>query len=93
MDDRYTDGTLAGAAAELRTDIYSLSRLIRQQTGKTFTELMQEKRLSQAAFLLRTTTQRVDDVAQAVGYENTSYFHRIFKAAYGLSPRQYRTAK
>lgn len=93
IEKRYTDGSLSGAAAELRTDIYSLSRLIRQQTGRTFTQLMQEKRLSQAAFLLRTTDQAVDSVARAVGYENTSYFHRIFKAAYGLSPRQYRTAK
>ena len=93
VEERYADGTLSDVAAELHTDIYSLSRLIRQQTGKTFTELMQEKRLSQAAFLLRTTARRVDDVAQAVGYENTSYFHRIFKAAYGLLPRQYSAAK
>lgn len=93
VEDHYAQASLTGAARLLHTDVYSLSRLIRRQTGRTFTELVQEKRLSQAAFLLKNTARNVDDVALAVGYENASYFHRIFKAAYGLSPRQYRLAK
>ena len=93
VEDHYAEASLTGAAELLHTDIYSLSRLIRRQTGKTFTQLVQEKRLAQAAFLLKTTDRNVDDVALAVGYENISYFHRIFKAAYGVSPRRYRAAK
>lgn len=93
VEDRYATASLTQAAELLHTDVYSLSRLIRRRTGKTFTQLLQEKRLAQAAFLLKTTAQNVDDAARAVGYENISYFHRIFKAAYGLSPRQYRCAK
>ncbi len=93
VEGHYTEGSLTDAARLLHTDLYSLSRLTRAQTGKTFTQLLQEKRLSQAAFLLKSTSRNVDDVARAVGYENISYFHRIFKAAYGISPRQYRSAK
>jgi len=93
VEDHFTQASLTEAAQLLHTDVYSLSRLIRRQTGKTFTQLVQEKRLTQAAFLLKSTRQNVDDVALAVGYENISYFHRIFKEAYGLSPRQYRLAK
>ncbi len=89
VEGHYPQASLTNAARLLHTDVYSLSR----QTGKTFTQLVQEKRLSQAAFLLKSTGQNVDDVALAVGYENISYFHRIFKAAYGLSPRRYRLAK
>lgn len=93
VEDHYAGASLSEAAELLHTDIYSLSRLIRRQTDKTFTQLVQEKRLTQAAFLLKSTGQNVDDVARAVGYENISYFHRIFKAAYGISPRHYRIAK
>ena len=93
VENHYADASLTEAAELLHSDLSSLSRLIRRQTGKTFTQLVQEKRLAQAAFLLKNTGQNVDDVALAVGYENISYFHRIFKAAYSLSPRQYRLAR
>jgi len=67
-----------------------LSREIRRKTGKNFTDLVQEKRMSQAAWLLTNTSQNVADIAVAVGYENISYFHRLFAARYGMSPRLYR---
>lgn len=47
----------------------------------------------QAAYYLRCTTLKVDDIGRAVGYSNLSYFHRIFKEAYGLTPKKYRDAQ
>lgn len=93
VDEHYADGSLHDAAKRLHCDISSLSREIRRKTGKTYTELVQEKRLNQAAFLLRTTDRNVDDIALAVGYENISYFHRIFRKEYNASPRQFRIAR
>lgn len=93
VEDHYADGSLTEVAALLHCDVSSLSREIHRKTGKTYTELVQEKRLTQAAFLLRSTDRKVEDVALAVGYENISYFHRIFRSAYGMSPRHYRLAK
>ena len=74
----------------LHHDLYWLSREIKRRTGKTYTQLVQEKRLAQAAFLLKNTDGNVDQVAHAVGYENLGYFHRIFREAFGVSPRNYR---
>ena len=34
----------------------------------------------------------VADIALSIGYENVSYFHRLFGKTYGLSPKKYRTA-
>ena len=56
-------------------------------------EIVHEKRLAQAAFLLSNTALKVSEVSLAVGYENTSYFHRLFSRSFGMSPRQYRAAK
>ena len=53
--------------------------MIRRLTGKNYTELVQNKRLTQAAYLLETTGLSVADIGERVGYENMSYFHRIFK--------------
>lgn len=93
LEENYRDGSLTEIAGRLHYELPSLSRLIRQKTGKNYTELLQEKRLSQAAWLLRNTDKNVDEIANAVGYENLSYFHRLFAARYGLSPKKYRDCK
>ena len=53
IETHYADGSLSELARERHYECSTLSRLIRQQTGKSYTELVQEKRLSQAAWLLR----------------------------------------
>jgi len=93
LEENYRDGSLTEAAALLHYELTSLSRLIRRETGKNYTELLQEKRLSQAAWLLRNTDRRVDEIAVSVGYENISYFHRLFTARFGCSPKKYRDCK
>lgn len=90
IERHYMGGSLTELAQQLHYDLNSLSREIKRKTGKNYTQLVQEKRLAQAAFLLRSTDRNVDDIANAVGYENMGYFHRIFKAAFGMSPRNYR---
>ena len=92
IETEYRSGTLKEAAARFHYDLPWLSRQIKCKTGKTYTVLVQEKRLAQAAFLLRATNRTVSDISLAVGYENVSYFHRLFTAAYGLTPKKYRDA-
>lgn len=90
VESNYANGSFAELTQQLHYDASWLSREIKRRTGKTYTQLIQEKRLAQAAFLLRNTDRNVSDIALAVGYENISYFHRIFADAYGKSPRGYR---
>lgn len=93
LEEHYRDGSLTEVAAGLHYAPPSLSRLIKRETGKNYTELLQEKRITQAAWFLRNTDRNVDDIARAVGYDNMTYFHRLFRRRYGLSPRQYREGK
>ena len=90
IEDNYKEGELSDLCAELDIDLYTLSRIIKRRTGRTYTDLLQEKRLSQAAFLLSTTALPVTDIAASVGYNNCSYFYKIFAGKYGVTPRQYR---
>lgn len=93
IEEHYRDGELTCLAEELGYDLYWLSRKIRQLTGRTYTELVQTKRLAQAAFLLTNTGLPVARIGEAAGYDNLSYFYRIFREKYGMSPKQYRLAR
>lgn len=93
IEEHYRDGELSDLAEELHYDLYWMSREIKKRTGKTYTELVQARRLSQAAYLLTNTGMTVMDIGLAVGYENMSYFHRIFQQRYGMTPRRYRIAR
>ena len=90
VETEYATGNLAELARRRHYDVSWLSREIKRKTGKTFTQLIQEKRLAQAAFLLKNTAMNVAEISLAVGYENVSYFHRIFNEVYGRSPKHYR---
>ena len=86
----YANASLTHLAQIAHSDVSWLSREIHRRTGRTFTELVQERRLNQAAWLLTNTRQKVSDIALSVGYENISYFHRIFAKRFGCSPKKYR---
>jgi len=65
-------------------------RFFKRATGRTFTDHVNELRLSRAARLLVETDFPVSNIAAQVGYANTSYFFRRFRAKYGISALQYR---
>ena len=90
IETEYKDASMADFAAAYGIDYYALGRLIRKNTGRTFRDLLQQKRLSQASFLLKNTPLTVDEVSAAVGYDNTSFFHRLFYRVYGVRPKEYR---
>ena len=90
IETEYASCSLSVVAHALHYDISWLSREIKRKTGKTFTQLVQQKRLAQAAFLLKNTQINVSEISLKVGYENISYFHRLFERVYGMSPGAYR---
>ena len=90
IEEHYRDGELSELAALLHYDVYWLSKEIKKLFGRNYTELLQEKRLNQAGYLLEHTGMSVIEIGLAVGYDNSSYFHRIFREQFGVTPRKYR---
>ena len=93
IQSNYRTASLTALANQMNLPDYALSKLIKTETGSTFKELLQQKRLHQAARLIRETDLPVSDVITLVGYDNTSYFYRVFREEFGLTPREYRRSQ
>jgi transcriptional regulator GlxA family with amidase domain len=68
----------------------TLKRRFKQATGHTLIERLQNLRIEQAKRLLETTSDPVDEISAAVGYEDASFYRRLFKRLTGLTPGEYR---
>ena len=66
-----------------------ISSLLRQETGRTFSDILLEQRMDRALALLQGTNLSVEEVSAMVGYNNTSNFYRAFRGYYHVSPRTY----
>lgn len=86
----YKSASLTECAELLHQSASKLCRLLKHYTGHTFKELLQTKRLETASELLLKSSLSVTEIINAAGYDNTSYFHRIFKEKYGESPAVFR---
>ncbi len=93
IEDNYRTGTLEELSTLTGRPDYYISKLIKKHAGHTFKMLLQIKRLNQAAFLLTTTKLPVENIITLVGYDNTSYFHRIFKEHFHMTPLAYRRSQ
>jgi AraC-like DNA-binding protein len=84
--------TLADAAAAADLSPTYLAHLLKKETGKSFVDLVTERRMERARELLAHTPDRVGAIAAAVGYDDEAYFARRFRQYVGRSPRAYRLA-
>ena len=58
--------------------------------GDSYLNYFRKKRMEKAAELLESTTMKVIEIANAVGYENQGKFAKVFAEAYGVSPLEFR---
>ncbi len=89
----YREASLSNVARAYGVSLAYVSECVRAQTGKTYKELLQRHRMETAARLLRRSDLNIQQIIAQVGYENTSYFYRLFHERYGLSPREYRQVR
>ncbi|WP_119388959.1 GlxA family transcriptional regulator [Taklimakanibacter lacteus] len=68
----------------------SFNRRFFQTTGQSPMDYVQSLRLEEAKQILETTALSIEAVAQELGYEDTSFFSRLFRRRIGVTPAQYR---
>jgi AraC-like DNA-binding protein len=83
--------SLADAAVAADLSPNYLAHLIKKETGRTFTDLVTERRMEKAQELLAHTGMRIAEIAEAVGFDDEAYFARRFKQCFDVAPRDYRS--
>jgi len=79
---------------EVSSEVYLsppyFSKIFRHEVGITFKTYLNKVRIEKSKVLLRNRNIQLIDVAGMVGYEDQSYFTKVFKRFVGLSPGKYR---
>lgn len=88
-----SDLSIATLAQQYNYNEKYLGRLFKTRTGYTIHEYCNYLRLTKAKKLLRSTNLSISEVAVQSGYNNVTYFIRVFKKHTQLSPLQYRQKK
>ncbi|MDQ0360114.1 AraC family transcriptional regulator [Breznakia pachnodae] len=90
INTNYKEGSLKVLSKQIHQPDYKICKIIKKHTGSTFKQLVQNERLKNSESLLKTTNMAVVDVMEAVGYENITYFYKIFKGKYHMTPNEFR---
>ncbi len=93
MQTNYDTVTLEGLSQEFFLSKPYLSKYIKEQSGMTFGDNVKKIRMKRAKTLLKNGNMKVENIAEAVGYQNVEHFNRLFKKQYGMTPVQYRNSK
>lgn len=89
MDDHSDMVTLKTIAAHFGYHPNYISALLHRETGRTFSEILLEKRMERAVLLMKNTSLSLEEISAMLGYSNHSNFYKAFKAYYGTTPREY----
>lgn len=84
--------SLEEICTELAVSKNYFSYLFKQKTGKNLWAYLTDIRVSKSKELLRTTAYKSYEIAYMVGYDNPSYFSKLFKKSTGQTPNEYRAA-
>ena len=78
------------AANLVNMTVVSFSRLIKQRTGKTFVEFLNDLRLGYATRKLIETNKSISEICFSCGFNNISNFNKVFRKIQGCTPSEYR---
>lgn len=77
-------------AKQAGMSLRQFNRRFKSATGETAVKYLQHTRVEAAKVLLVTSGRAFDEIAPMVGYENVSFFRRVFKSSTGTTPAEFR---
>ncbi|WP_256865181.1 AraC family transcriptional regulator [Paenibacillus sp. 32352] len=91
INDNYMEPlTLDIVAERVQISSRQLQRIFREHTGSTFSEYIEQLRLTHICSELSLSTETIDQIAFRNGFSSSNYLHYVFKKKFGITPMQYR---
>jgi AraC-like DNA-binding protein/cupin superfamily acireductone dioxygenase involved in methionine salvage len=90
LQSHYVHFSMEEMAAHFHLTASYISRIFKINTGNTIINTVMGIRLETAKNILKNSNHTVDDIAEYIGYQDTTYFIRIFHKKFSLTPQQYR---
>lgn len=84
------DINIGDMADDLMISTSHLSRVFKEETGYTIGDYLTNYRMKQACKLLLSSTARIGEVADQIGYKDQRYFSVIFKKIVGTTPSEFK---
>ncbi|ADZ82955.1 AraC family transcriptional regulator [Cellulosilyticum lentocellum] len=84
------DLTLTSIAEQFYISPFYLSKIFKKSTNLSIIEYINSLRIRNAKELLESSSTKIADIAELVGFSSSSHFSRTFKLVTGLSPQQYK---
>lgn len=91
IDDHYATITLADLSEKFGYNTNYLGNKLKDETGSTFKELIDKKRLDIAQELLLNTNYTMDDITDMIGFKSAPSLFRLFKKHTGLTPLEFKS--
>lgn len=91
VEDNLTVGTdIQMLSATFHYNPRYLCRLFKKETGRSLSDYVLSRRLERAKYLLRNTNHTVLEISTEIGFNNVTYFNKLFKNAFDTTPTAYR---
>ena len=82
--------TLEDVSKNVFLSTRQISRIIKKEYGKSFVELVIDKRMALAEMYLKNTDMTIAEIAISAFPDNANYFYTVFKKKHGMTPLNYR---
>lgn len=92
VNDHYDNSELSveSIADALKMNPNRLNTKFKKETGETIWKLIIKVRMDKARDLLNNSNKKVSEICLLTGYKSISYFSKVFKETYGMTPLEYR---
>ena len=84
------DLSLSSLSAQFHVESSYFSKMFRKETGENLMLFICRKRMEKAVEYMKNTERNLTEIAFMVGYDDYTYFNKVFKKMMGISPREYR---